>query len=1090
MPRDFDSDLVAETIRRSGPPSAQTIYEWSQYHRVRITRRLLAVMADPDRPDRFEPGGDLRPDLPVERSALAALAAAEAGQARTEEDFAHAAQLFGLVHRRSKGNLPDRFHDLYALSLFRSGAHAEALDLARRLPGASATIRNAIHTQTAHPQFGGDKERYLKRFSAFAGHPGALDTDGDLDIDRLSAAGRPGSKRGPLITVVMSAFRPDETLLSAVGSVCRQTWADWELLVVDDGSGEEYDGIYARVEALDDRITVLRQPENAGTYQARNRALAVAKGEFTTGLDSDDWAFPDRLERQVAPFLARPGLVMVESRSVAVAPDLSLILDPQTAVLATRSTPIMVRTAPARDQIGFYDEVRRTADSEYRKRIRNHFGDAAWTRCGGTPLSLVRHTPTTLSAGEVGSKWMSTSRLAYHSGVARWHKRIAEGGASAYLPANPTVRPFPITGDITRTRQENERRYDRVYIADWTELDDTRRALLEEIDVRAARGDAVALAHMPDFRAVGADQPLLHASAVSFAVDRGLDFVDLKDGLADDYVAEDGYLRRLTLAENPWMEAGAIEAFAAGEDDAEGPVPVALGPAPRRRLPRPVKLAAAVVAGLSLVAVLSLMAEIPWLAGGGAALAVLTACLGLAALRSEAAERHLAPYRVEEPVKKGLPAARVREIDAHAAYLRGGWPEDARLQLTRIAFDLREPAGVRDHAAAALNRWYEDGLEDPAPGRERRFDIVVAAPLDLLGGTTTANEADLLAYREAGLSVGVFHHPIRGRAPGRRVNPKITRLVDGERIQFVDPADDVSCSLFVAHFPLAFQEPVERRPSVRADRSVLILHQTPFEEYGPSGGYGTSWDIGKVHRNLTDWVGPHSWHAVGPAVVDAMHRHHAAELEGVDLSEECWYNIIDVAEWDRGERTPPPAERAIRVGRHSRDHITKWPNMAKRLREAYPAGDGVEVHVLGGDSAVRKIVGRPGDGWTCHPFGAVSAQDFLETVDAYVYFVDDHYVEAFGRAPLEAMAMGLPCVLPPRFRPLFGDAAIYCETSEVRDVLRRLHEDPPLYREHAKAGRELVRERFSNAALRERLRGLGVAVPDANPEPVETEVLR
>jgi glycosyltransferase involved in cell wall biosynthesis len=56
-------------------------------------------------------------------------------------------------------------------------------------------------------------------------------------------------------------------------------------------------------------------------------------------------------------------------------------------------------------------------------------------------------------------------------------------------------------------------------------------------------------------------------------------------------------------------------------------------------------------------------------------------------------------------------------------------------------------------------------------------------------------------------------------------------------------------------------------------------------------------------------------------------------------------------------------------------------------------------------------------------------------------------VEAFGRNILEAMASGLPAILPPHFRPLFGDAAVYAEPVEVPSVLRRLYADRVAYEE-------------------------------------------
>src|SRR5690606_31148603 len=347
------------------------------------------------------------------------------------------------------------------------------------------------------------------------------------------------------------------------------------------------------------------------------------------------------------------------------------------------------------------------------------------------------------------------------------------------------------------------------------------------------------------------------------------------------------------------------------------------------------------------------------------------------------------------------------------------------------------------------------------PARTREADIVIVSTMNLRGGTTAANAAEILAYRAAGLRVGLVHHPVLDRAMGRPVDPRIRALTDGEQVFEVRPHDTVRCDLAIARFPAALANLMEDRPRIEAARTVLLVNQTPFEQYGPTGGYGTAWSIGDVHRNTTEWLGPHTWYAIGPAVRDAMRDHHADELASVEQSEDFWYETIDTAEWTPRSRRVRAEGEPIRIGRHSRDHITKFPNMAKRLRAAYPSAEDIEVHTLGGNEALRRILGSIPERWVAHPFGAMPVVDFLGGVDVYVYFIDDALVEAFGRAPLEAMAAGVPCVLPPKFAELFGDGALYCEPDGVEAQVRRLMADPEHYAERVRAGLRVVHERFS-----------------------------
>lgn len=106
----------------------------------------------------------------------------------------------------------------------------------------------------------------------------------------------------PRVSIVMPTYNRHDTILRAIGSVRAQSFDDWELLVVDDGST---DGTSDCVEGLDPRLRVLRQ-ENQGVAGARNTGLAAARGELVAFLDSDD-AWPSHhLALATAFFDAHP----------------------------------------------------------------------------------------------------------------------------------------------------------------------------------------------------------------------------------------------------------------------------------------------------------------------------------------------------------------------------------------------------------------------------------------------------------------------------------------------------------------------------------------------------------------------------------------------------------------------------------------------------------------------------------------------------------------------------------------------------------------------------------------------------------------
>lgn len=109
----------------------------------------------------------------------------------------------------------------------------------------------------------------------------------------------------PAVSVILPTYDRLEFLRPAVDSVIAQTWADWELIIADDGSGAETLGYLT---ALDDpRIQVLRLPHSGAPGVARNAALRVARGAHVAFLDSDDVWAPAKLERQLAALAAAPG---------------------------------------------------------------------------------------------------------------------------------------------------------------------------------------------------------------------------------------------------------------------------------------------------------------------------------------------------------------------------------------------------------------------------------------------------------------------------------------------------------------------------------------------------------------------------------------------------------------------------------------------------------------------------------------------------------------------------------------------------------------------------------------------------------------
>ncbi len=102
----------------------------------------------------------------------------------------------------------------------------------------------------------------------------------------------------PLLTVIMPVFNADRYVEEAIESVLDQTFTDFELLVVDDGSTDNSVEVARRFQ--DPRITVLAHARNAGKVTVCNHAVMRSRGKYVTVHDADDYSAPDRFQEQIA----------------------------------------------------------------------------------------------------------------------------------------------------------------------------------------------------------------------------------------------------------------------------------------------------------------------------------------------------------------------------------------------------------------------------------------------------------------------------------------------------------------------------------------------------------------------------------------------------------------------------------------------------------------------------------------------------------------------------------------------------------------------------------------------------------------------
>lgn len=312
-----------------------------------------------------------------------------------------------------------------------------------RLYTSETYLRHALTVELAHPRFGGSHELLLERFNQvyrrFGLETVTTEGDGTVPFTRLRAQPAELIQDGPLVSVIMSCWSPGEELLLAVRSIVDQTYQNWELIVTDDASPHEFNPILEEVSAMDPRVRVVRNDVNGGTYVRRNEALNLARGEFVTMQDSDDWSHPRRLEIQSRDLQTAPDRLANIIYNVRLTEDLSLYSE-RGMQLGLCEPAIMFRRKKVLRKIGYFDDVRKAADREFRQRLEAATGIPVAVVGPEIPLVLMLADVGSLSGSDFRGKWVHPARIAYRSSMLRTHDLISDSEHSPVFPARQTAR--------------------------------------------------------------------------------------------------------------------------------------------------------------------------------------------------------------------------------------------------------------------------------------------------------------------------------------------------------------------------------------------------------------------------------------------------------------------------------------------------------------------------------------------------------------------------------------------------------------------------------------------------------------------------
>ncbi len=114
------------------------------------------------------------------------------------------------------------------------------------------------------------------------------------------------------VSIILPTYNGALRIKSAIESICAQSYKEWELLVVDDGSTDDTESLVLSFTNTDQRIRYIKNTENLGIQKSLNKGIHEARGEYIARIDDDDtWLLSDKLTLQVAYLDAHPTCVLV-----------------------------------------------------------------------------------------------------------------------------------------------------------------------------------------------------------------------------------------------------------------------------------------------------------------------------------------------------------------------------------------------------------------------------------------------------------------------------------------------------------------------------------------------------------------------------------------------------------------------------------------------------------------------------------------------------------------------------------------------------------------------------------------------------------
>ena len=300
------------------------------------------------------------------------------------------------------------------------------------------------------------------------------------------------------VSVIMPAFNSAPWLPTAVRGLLNQTWRNLEVIIVDDRSTDDTLAVANSLAATDSRIRVLANKVNQGAYASRNYGLQFAHGNVITVHDADDWSHPRKIERQMLAMQNQENTVANMSRSVRIDPgSLHFFAQYGREFLRQNSSSLLFKRNPVFTELGYWDEVKFGADTEYHHRINAKFGLGSAPTINGGLLSFTRFHTESLTGGGKNStvRGIIGARRDYVRKFSDWHLQMKSIDGGLYLDRAAKKRPFVIPTASSGSEQMPV--FDFVVITNLAIQTPWLESVFKKAKAKAKLKNTVAAVHVP-----------------------------------------------------------------------------------------------------------------------------------------------------------------------------------------------------------------------------------------------------------------------------------------------------------------------------------------------------------------------------------------------------------------------------------------------------------------------------------------------------------------------------------------------------------------------------------------------------------------